>query len=235
VSVSEEITLLLTVQEKDQQGVDLSLKVERLEKQKIQVQRRLDEERAAVDRVRQQLQQLEHNSRLKNLEVDDLDMQIREYQKRLNQGIISFKEMEALRTKILNQRERISEMEDEALALMDEIEVTKTRLAEEEKALGEREKEFTARSQEIASRIAQLREEIASCMEERAEVAARIPAHLLTRYENLHTKFNDPVVTILGGTCSGCKLKVSGNAIERARNGAEIVTCENCSRILYIH
>ncbi|HCP31859.1 TPA: hypothetical protein DIT45_01190, partial [Candidatus Acetothermia bacterium] len=137
--MSEEITLLLIVQEKDQQGVDLSLKVERLEEQKIQVQRRLDEERAAVDRVRQQLQQLEHNSRLKNLEVDDLDMQIREYQKRLNQGIISFKEMEALRTKILNQRERISEMEDEALALMGEIEVTKTRLAEEEKALGERE------------------------------------------------------------------------------------------------
>lgn len=234
MSVSEEITLLLTVQEKDQQGADLSLKVGRLEEQRIQAQHRLGEERAAVDRVRQKLQQLEHNSRLKNLEVDDLDMQIRDYKKRLNQGIISFKEMEALRTKILNQRERISEMEDEALGLMDEIEVTKTRLAEEKKVLGEREKEFTVRSQEIASRIAQLKKEIASRMKERAEVAAKIPAHLLTRYENLHTKFNDPVVTIVDGTCSGCKLRVSGNTIERARNGAGIVTCENCSRILYV-
>lgn len=233
--MSEEITLLIKLQEKDRRCADLLVQVEHLKVQKAQVERKIEQERFSVAELRQQLKQLEHDSRLKNLEVDDLDMQIREYRKRLNEGIISFKEMEALRAKIANQRKRISDMEDKALALMDEIESTKTRLTEAQERLVGREKELTATCEELASRMVQLQEEIATEEKERVQVAAKIRTHLLARYENLRAKFDESVVAITDGSCSGCKLKVSGNTIERARSGVEIVTCENCSRILYIH
>jgi len=232
--VTEEIQLLLALQGEDHQHAKLRSQVKRLEVQKAEVERRLTQERASVDKLCQHLRQLEQTSRQKNLEVDDLDMQIRQYRKRLDEGIISFKEMEALRTKIVNQRQRISEMEDEALALMDDIETAKTQLAEAKETLAEREAELTGKSQEISSQIAQVNEEITARQKERAGIAAKIAAHLLTYYEKLHTEYDDPVVVIMAGICSGCKLKVSGNTIERARSSMEIITCENCSRILYV-
>jgi len=232
--VREEITLLLTLQECDQQQTDWQSQVKRLEAQRAQVERSLKDEQAVVDQIFQTLNQLEQTSRSKNLEVDDLDMQIRNYQQRLDEGIISFKEMEALRTKIVHQRKRISEMEDEALALMDDIGTEKTKLTGAQATLTEREKGLRASCQQINQQIAQVKEEIALAQNARAKTAEKMQAHLLNRYEKLHTEYYDPVVAVTDGTCSGCKLRVSGNTVERARSDMDIVTCENCSRILYV-
>jgi len=226
--------LLLALQEYDQQQTDRQSQVKRFQAQKAQVESTLKDEQELVDQIRQTLNQLEQTSRSKNLEVDDLDMQIRNYQQRLDEGIISFKEMEALRTKIAHQRKRISEMEDKALTLMDNIETEKTQLTGAQTTLTEREKELRAGCQEISKQIALVKEEIALVQKARAKTAEKMQTHLLNRYEKLHTEYYDPVVTITNGTCSGCNLRVSGNTVERARSDMDITTCENCSRILYV-
>jgi hypothetical protein len=232
--VNEKIALLLALQEKDQLCRDLSLQVKDLEAQRSRVERKRKEERAVVDALRQHLEYLRHESRQKNIAVDELDLKIRDYQKQLEEGIISFKEMEALRTKISNQRRRISEMEDAALALMDEIEATACQLEEAREKLARREEKLSADCDEIDSQIVRIKEEIALREEERDGVASKIPVHILSRYEHLHAKFDDPIVPITDGSCSGCKLTVSGITIERVGSDLEIVTCENCSRILYL-
>jgi len=232
--VNEEIVLLLELQEKDRKRARLELEKNRLEARAAQCRKRLEEERAAVEALRQHLLELERSSRLKNLEVDELDLHTRTYQKRLDEGIISFKEMEALRTKIATERERMSALEDEALATMDAIETTRAELRAAEEKLARRTQELVAAVEEIEREIAEVSETIASCGTERAAIAARARPHLLGRYEVLRADFADPVVAVTNGSCSGCKLRVSGNTIERSRNGSDIVTCENCSRILYI-
>jgi hypothetical protein len=232
--VSEVITLLLDLQEKDRQCIDLSAQIEHLNQQKDRIEQKLQEEHTAVAQLRIQLEQLDHESRMKNLEVDNLDMQIRDYQKQLDTGIISYKEMEALRTKITQQREQMSELEDEALALMDDIEAARTRLKGAEETLEKMRTSLASQNHNISEQIAKLTSEIATRKQERAETATKIRPHLLALYETLHEKFSDAVVAIIGGSCSGCKLKVSANTVERTRSGGEIVNCENCSRILYI-
>jgi len=233
--VKEEIALLLALQEKDQQLADWRSHVERLGAQKAELERTLRDEQETVDQIGQNLHRLEQTSRSKNLEVDDLDMQIRTYQKRLDEGIISFKEMEALRVKIVQQRTRISEMEDEALALMDNIEAEKIRLTSSQAKLAERERELHAGCQQIDNQIAQVEERIELAKQARHEIAEKLQTHLLNRYEKLHPEYSDPVVIVTDGTCSGCKLRVSGNTVQRARSDMDITTCENCSRILYVH
>lgn len=231
--MNKEIAFLLSLQEKDQQRAKLAAQIDRFCTQKNQIEQRLLEEQTALNQLREQLEQLERDSRLKNLEVDDLDMQIREYQKQLDEGIISYKEMEALRTKIVHQRQRISEMEDEALALMDRIEAARQHLKKREEDVRKAEETLKTQRAKIDQQIEQIRSEKTLGEEERTEIFTKIRPHLSSRYEALHTKFEDPVVAITGGTCSGCNLKVSANTLERARNGAEIIQCENCSRILY--
>ncbi|MEA1871695.1 MAG: C4-type zinc ribbon domain-containing protein, partial [Candidatus Bipolaricaulota bacterium] len=182
----------------------------------------------------ERLEELKHESRLKNHEVDTLDVQIHSYRKELKEAIISYKEMEALRVKISNQSERIDEMENVALSLMDQIEEMAVRLNKAKVDLSAREEKLNADCAVIVDRITQVKEGIERVERERAEIAAKIPSHLFKRYEHLHMKFSDPIVTINDGACSGCKLTVSGTTIGRVRSGLEIVSCENCSRVLYI-
>ena len=231
--MNDAITQLIELQEIDHKRGDLASRVKGLEAQKEQLRHKAQLERSTVDKLKEHVETLKHNSRMMNLEVDKLDDQIRDYQEQLDTGIISFKEMEALRAKISNQKTRIGEMEDEALHLMDEIEETTVRHAREVEKLAAYETNLDSEIEKIDEHISQLQQELAQWEEKRGAIVAALPRHVVQQYEHLHAKFADPVVPIENGTCGGCKLTVSGTTVERARDGMEIVTCENCSRIIY--
>jgi hypothetical protein len=232
--VNPEIALLLDLQKRDQGLAELAAEIRHLEGRIKQIERTLTQERAAVEATRERLSQTERDSRLRNLDVDSLDVQVREHQKRLDKGIISFKEMESLGVQIAGERKRMSALEDEALGLMDTIEATRAELVLAAERLVVRERELAAASTEVAAQLEATRANLASRTAERSETAARLPSHLLRRYESLHAQVTDAIVTMGNGSCSGCKLRLSGNTVERTRSGAEIVTCENCSRILFV-
>lgn len=229
-----EIKQLLALQQIDAELTDLAVHIRHLRAHRDQLEGRIELEESAVREQRDALAALRHDSRQRNLSVDELDMNIRAYQQRLDVGIISFKEMEDLRTKIELERARMSRMEDEALDLMDRIETAAAALREAEARFQERREEVAAQIADIDRQIAETETEVAKVEGERARAVAEIPAYLSAQYEALRVKFADPVAIIEHGTCSGCKLKVSGNTTERARGSMGIVTCEHCARILYI-
>jgi hypothetical protein len=204
-----------------------------LEAQKETLRSKAEQGRLGLQKSAYNLDELRHNSKMMNLKVDRLDEQIRDYQHRLDTGIISFKEMESLRTKIINQRKRMEEMEDEALLLMSQLEEKALEHSEEKKQLAAAEAEINAETANLDEQITRVKEELDSAQKKRQELVSRIPTHAVSQYEHLHARFEDPVVPIENGVCGGCKLSVSGTTIERARDGMEIVTCENCSRIVY--
>jgi len=232
--VLAEITQLLDLQSIDGQLHALSVQIDRLCAQRVQTEERIVAEESAVERLRDHLTALEHESRMKNLEVDELDMNIRQYQERLDKGIISFKEMEDLRAKIESERGRISTMEDEALVLMDTIEASRRDLEQGTADCEARAAQLRTQIADIASEIADLQSHVDGLSEERAAQRNRIPDYLANQYETLRARASEPIALIKNGTCSGCKLKLSGSTIERVRGGMGIVTCEHCSRILYV-
>jgi hypothetical protein len=127
----------------------------------------------------------------------------------------------------------MEEMEDEALLLMSQLEEKALEHSEEKKQLAAAEAEINAETANLDEQITRVKEELDSAQKKRQELVSRIPTHAVSQYEHLHARFEDPVVPIENGVCGGCKLSVSGTTIERARDGMEIVTCENCSRIVY--
>jgi len=69
---------------------------------------------------------------------------------------------------------------------------------------------------------------------ERAELAEKIDEDLLGLFERLFKSKGDAaVVAIEHGVCTGCHMKVTSATAAQARAGKEIVSCENCGRILY--
>jgi predicted nucleic acid-binding Zn-ribbon protein len=84
------------------------------------------------------------------------------------------------------------------------------------------------KSKALQSRLEELRKD-------RAELAHNIDEDVLGRFERLfNSKGDAAVVAVEHGVCTGCHMKVTTATASRVKAGKEIVSCENCGRILYI-
>ena len=228
-----EITQLLEIQSIDQQLVEAAEHIKRLSRDRERLEEKVQEADRTFAQQEQDLKKLEHDSLMLNLQVDELDAHIREYQHRLDTGIISFKEMEDLRAKIASERKRMNQMEDDALQMMDQIGQDRDGIQQAGTALADRHTDLEAAIAGVDADIQRENERIATLKQNRETVTSELSEFLLSQYESLHRKFADPIVPISHTTCSGCKLKLSGSTVERVRGSLTIVTCEHCSRILY--
>jgi len=69
---------------------------------------------------------------------------------------------------------------------------------------------------------------------ERSELAGKIDEDVLGRFERLfNSKGDAAVVALEHEVCTGCHMKVTTQTAHRVKAGKEIVSCENCGRILY--
>jgi len=232
--LSNEITQLLELQSIDQQITEASERIKRLQRDRSRSENKIVEANQAFADQKEALRQIEHNSLMQNLTVDELDANIRNYQHRLDTAIISFKEMEDLRAKIISEKKRIGKMEDEALQIMDTIVEDKELLVDAEAALAERQTELTSGIAEIDGHLQEVEDAITELQTKRTTLTESMTEFLISQYKSLRRKFADPIVIINHTTCSGCKLKLSGSTIERVRGSLGLVACEHCSRILYI-
>ena len=232
--MSNEITQLLELQSIDQQITEASERIKRLQRDCSRSENKIVEANQAFADQKEALRQIEHNSLMQNLTVDELDANIRNYQHRLDTAIISFKEMEDLRAKIISEKKRIGKMEDEALQIMDTIVEDKELLVDAEAALAERQTELTSGIAEIDGHLQEVEDAITELQTKRTTLTESMTEFLISQYKSLRRKFADPIVIINHTTCSGCKLKLSGSTIERVRGSLGLVACEHCSRILYV-
>jgi len=232
--LSNEITQLLELQSIDQQITEASERIKRLQRDRSRSENKIVEANQAFADQKEALRQIEHNSLMQNLTVDELDANIRNYQHRLDTAIISFKEMEDLRAKIISEKKRIGKMEDEALQIMDTIVEDKELLVDAEAALAERQTELTSGIAEIDGHLQEVEDAITELQTKRTTLTESMTEFLISQYKSLRRKFADPIVIINHTTCSGCKLKLSGSTIERVRGSLGLVACEHCSRILYV-
>jgi predicted nucleic acid-binding Zn-ribbon protein len=232
-AMRDDLETLKAIQNHDQQVRSLQATISSFEAHIHELQQSLAAEVERVEGIKLGLSELQRQSRECNAEVDDLDAQLRKYQHELDTGLISFKEMEALRTKVTHDRERMEHLEDEALALMDRAEAEAKHLKQEEESLAALKTQIAQEIQTVELQIATGRSRIADEQAARATLAQKASSLLLDRYERLAHDYPDPIAAIVNGSCAGCKLKLSETTISRTREGLDIVTCENCARILY--
>ncbi|MCS6903445.1 MAG: C4-type zinc ribbon domain-containing protein [Candidatus Bipolaricaulota bacterium] len=230
----QELERLLLVQQHDLEAREIAEKIAALQKRRASLQQAFAREDADFAAQKKKFEELKRRSRERSAEVDDLDTQVRQDEQKLKSGLASYKEMEALRRRIEQNRQRIDELSDAALALITQVE-------EEEPKLRAAEEAFLKWKKKIEEELAQIDEEISAqqkalvaVQERRAASVAQVDPRLLQQYEHLRQRHANPIALVQSSICSGCHLRISEIALERLREGTEIVTCENCSRLLYM-
>ena len=67
----------------------------------------------------------------------------------------------------------------------------------------------------------------------REKLAGKIPAALRNRYERLAGHYKIAIIPVTGDRCLGCFVKLPTSFFSSAY-ASELLTCENCGRLLFI-
>ena len=74
---------------------------------------------------------------------------------------------------------------------------------------------------------------VAELQNAREKLAGKIPAALRNRYERLAAHYKIAIIPVTGDRCLGCFVKLPTSFFSSAYS-SELLTCENCGRLLYI-
>lgn len=146
----------------------------------------------------------------------------KEYEAAMRETDALQKQIAAFETQIVESMEEAEGVEKELEERADEI---STLDAKREEALGEFDR-----------RIAADRKEFDALSTRRRDAFATLPARLASVYDRLAQRSRDgiAVAEVVNGSCSACYMSLRPQVQLNVKKGDEIITCENCTRILYI-
>lgn len=132
-------------------------------------------------------------------------------------------------------RKQISALETQSLEQMEILDQTEAALTERAAEVAglnsDREVRLKAFDEELRQQAALLE----SSRAERERVFNALPKTMSAHYKRISVRIRDGVAVAeaRNGACMACFMALRPQAMSQVRRGEEVVTCENCNRILY--
>lgn len=188
---------------------------------------------ATVERERHELARAQQ--RLED-EITSVSDKANQHDKALYSGTIGNpRELQAMQDEIASLRRRVSQLEDQELELMEQIEPLDADLAR----MGEERAAIDARAAALRAQIAEDEVAIGAQLDavraERAELVHGVEPELLAEYDSLRPHSGGiAIARLVGGSCGGCHLALSAVEVARIKKlpPEEPVHCEECGRLL---
>lgn len=169
-------------------------------------------------------------------EVELLKAKRTGFDTKLYSGTVSNpRELQDLQEEIASLSRRISQLEDDEIEIMEQVEPVEARLAELQAERTQRQAALESAEQHLTVDEAEVLAAIDAEVGLRAASVEPVPADLLEEYDKLRIGLRGiGVARLVGSQCGGCHLGLS--AMETARlhklPAGEIAHCEECGRIL---
>ncbi len=146
----------------------------------------------------------------------------KEYETAMRETDALQKQINALETQVLEKITAIEEVEKTLEERAEEINGLESKRTT---ALGAFDKEMTKAKKEFDSETAK-----------RQKVFVTLPKNLATVYDRFAQRSKDgiAVAEVIKGSCSACHIALRPHIVMEVKRGNQIITCENCSRIMYI-
>lgn len=231
--VSPEIEKLLVIQDRDKRLIQLEQQLVRIPAERMEIEERakaatsrLEELKAKAKLTEAERKQLENDVGSKRTQIDKWRSQ--QVQTKKNE------EYQALAHEVESAEKEIFKIEDKELDLMDRSEKLAAEIKAEQKVLDEVNAQAQRQKETIVKRESAMKEEIEKLKAERVTLAASVDESYLGRYERIMRHRQDvAIVPLQHGNCGGCHLQMPPQVVHQAKRSEELVTCEQCGRILY--
>jgi len=145
------------------------------------------------------------------------------------------KEFQAVGREIAAARKLATEMEEQILQKLGQLEELKAELAAKADDLAELEQNTAKRRDDKQSEINAVQQDIDTDAERRAAITSQLPANLLKRYDSLREQRRGQAVAIArDGYCLGCNMNLPPQLYNSLYRCDELISCPHCQRVLIL-
>ena len=145
------------------------------------------------------------------------------------------KEYEAAIREADAARKHASQLETQILEQMEAIDGAEKRMGELEPEVAKLRQERDERVAAFDQQVERERQELEDCRRERERLLAELPKQMGAMYDRISKRIRDGVAMAeaKNGACTACRMALRPQIMADVRRGEEIITCDNCNRILY--
>lgn len=232
--MSPELSQLIELQELDLEIQRVSDRLSRIPEERDQTEHEFNRQAAEFLDLKSKHQQTIETR--KQLETDLATTQ-RNHEKfeQDKTRVTNEREYTAVLREIDAARKHIAALETEILKLMEETErleadlVLKTPDVERMRAEVDQTLAALDKEREETIRL------IDSCERRRKKLGEALPRHLFLAYDRMARTRRGQALSEVNnfGICAACRMKVRPKVFSDVRRGDQLITCENCGRILY--
>ncbi len=229
-----ELEQLLVLQDRQQKIRQIQAEIKTVPLERSHLESQLAASAAGVDALKQKTRHLEVERKKLELDVGTRTESIarlktQQYQTRKNN------EFQAIGHEIERYENEIRKLEDQELELMIEADKMKAEFEAAENAARATKETISRQLIDLESKSKALETQQRELENEREALASKIDADLLDQFERLfNSKGDAAIVAVEHGVCTGCHMKVTTATAAGVKAGKEIVSCEQCGRILYL-
>ncbi len=133
-------------------------------------------------------------------------------------------------------QKQIAAFETQIVETMEEVETLETELEGRAEEISTLDTKRDAALSEFDALVSKDRKEYDAELKHRAAAFATLPARLASVYDRMAQRSRDgiAVAEVVNGSCSACYMQLRPQVQLNVKKGDEIITCESCTRILYL-
>ena len=132
-------------------------------------------------------------------------------------------------------RKQISALETQILEQLEQLEQAEASLKERADEIASLNSDREARLKAFDEQTGTIGERLANARKERDEVFANLPKQMSGLYTRIKSRIRDGVAVAeaRNRSCTACFMSLRPQVMAEIRRGEEVLTCDNCGRILY--
>ncbi len=232
-TLKKEIETLVRLQQIELEMIRLQQEVDKVENEKKGLAARLaafesalEADRLALAQVQQQCTDLEQEIQVVNDRIIKSNETLR--------MVKTNKEYQVLLREVDDNKKRKNGLEDHVLTLYEQREAAEVRLKETEAQYLELKQQILAEQAKIDELTMDDREQLAELEEQQRSIGESLNPALLNRFRRIaRMNQGQAVARISDETCMGCFMNVPPQLCIEVQRGNQMISCPQCSRILY--
>ena len=220
------------------QGVDSE--IESQEQVLSQVTSQLGESEAVLklqsqlQSEQQRLEELQRKQHSAEWEIEDFSTKLTAAEEKLFSGRVQNpKELANLQHEVEVMKTKRNQMEDKALEIMEQVELSETSVTRISSELETLKAEWQHQQQELSETSERLKATLSDLRQKRQLLLDEISPQAVELYQGLRRGKGTAVARVEQGICRGCRISLPTTDVQRARGG-DLVKCSSCGRILVL-
>lgn len=231
--IAQNIDNLKKAQQLDSEIHHSHLVLEEIPGQRAKLKSDLELEQVHFNDLEKSLKSIQMKLKEKEMELSQKEGQIKKLDGQLSQ-VKTNKEYAALQQEIASLKADNSLLEEEIIHILDEVEAAKEEARKEKEQFSLVTKSFQDKDNQIVTEEKNLKNRLAELQKQREEVVVQLPPELRELYNRIASKKQGLALALVHGeVCTACQMQLRPQLINEIRLAEQVVTCENCSRILY--